>query len=492
MATVTDTEKESRRYRIDPPGSVVSQNFRYHGPGDLVLGVIALVTIFTTVKLTNWIVGAPVTIVLLLLFVHLDEGRMYAIGGTKLLDRHIRHAKRHTLWRAGKKRPKYPLPFKIDQIGDVGDERLALIRNTDKQTISLVIGGDGAEMVGQSIAAQHMYTQMLAEATKIIAATAPGVKTYISWMVRRRPKNMIGQIKSFGNNVLATVLQSTNGDGTGLQHRMQTYARQLLAMVEDSAGDVDMVAVITLQMDRALGGPKGKGVSERELSRMAARKIAEIAVSQFAGAGVANPHALTRKELVVFLRGGWDIVHLNEFHAAQLLDPTAEDIWPDEHVRVYPDHVDIDGSLHAVIRLRANNIPLPIIFRRIFATAVPFVAFTQIAQTISGRSEEAGLERYISAREGVRTHFGIIREGPRARHKAEELERQEETVFEHGFRVFFSYLICVSASDTDELDNYVDALIAATDVLGMRGKRVRGETLLWLSFLSAITGVNYL
>lgn len=519
-----DKPSDLTPFLIPFPERIKSQLFKWHGPGDGVILILAAVAgIISDIRFDQ--VAAVLTVVFILSWlIALDNGRVYQVFGVWWKTRALK-ARRGIIWQAKEGKSKRSASLLRDlEIHFIRSpvDGVPLIHNTRKREDAIVIIGDGARWVSENVANQAAFNRRLARIISSSAAGAPGVRTGVSQMFVRRPPNMFSLASAYGQSVHPKVIEvPTEGDPREIaryQFLHDTFLNQF-ELVSQYANSILMGLVITIRTEGALDRAareesrrrrrrqRGKvededvaqaRLSENDVRRLAITQIAESVISELTEAGVDNPRLMTPIELRAFLRGGWDIVNIGQFQEDCLLDTDAvldpDDTrhWPAQQIRATHRSLEIDGSHHAVIRLRRypSTEVLPVDFRELRTVGARWITITLLGMTTRSSPEYQALDRMIPFYEDLRQIFGSSYEGPKVRRRKERLRERQEQISRSVFKVDASWLIVVSAATADDLEFEVQQVEKKCKAMGLDPKRVTGPIWIWRYFLSAVTGLN--
>jgi hypothetical protein len=253
-----------------------------------------------------------------------------------------------------------------------------------------------------------------------------------------------------------------------------------------------MLVTITIRRDAFLrkAARKGGSMAEDAEERSLIEEIAEVAEDVLAKCEIADPHAYSVMETHEHLRYVWDVQQDDEY--ASWKDEAGADPehsehkyfvkffhWPKKFIRSFRTYCDLDGSLHAILRVVENPDEAdPMSFLEMFAIDVPNVTVALVGKTVKSRRTVRIMERTSRIESVFKDMTGIADDTVAAVDRQERTQSKLESAHRSRFTQLFNVVIVVSATNKRDLKEYVKVAtrqINAAD--GVYTKRVKGSFL---------------
>jgi len=396
------------------------------------------------------------------------------------------------------------VPVDVTEVGDVG-----ILHRRDLGRDAIVITGSGSHIASRDLAGQHQQHAQIAEAFKKVAAV-PGYAVGVSQVYRRRPANLLAHHVVMDESLhpdvaLPEALLKPEAEHSADDKRFLNIRQVMLEheqLIAQYAGEITMAMVFTIKREGVLTtATPDKGLTELQQKRLPIHQVATAAMDSLAAAGVNDLSLLNGDEMQDYVREGWDVADLDDYHLDVARrysgetdhDPTDPIHWPSQRIVVYDDCSLVDNSYTAVIRLRsAPKWALPHTMRQLHGMDVPWVTITQVGETVSSNREYFWLNMAIPIRGDLKEKFGADRNGPRSRNKDEALRQRQIMLDDSGFSQHYSLLIAVSDTDRDRMNHAVEDVLRTCRRLGTNPVRITGEAMQLRALWSATTGMNML
>jgi hypothetical protein len=439
-----------------------------------------------------------------LCWTQLSDGRIYYVAGIKFRNFWI-FVLRHNVWEAEPKHPllakllRAPPIFRRLAINLVGD--LALIYNKKAKTDTLLIGGSGSHNTSFDIYAQARIIERIGEGIKRIAS----VKNYevvVGFVNMRRQSNVRRMLEVYAEHTHWDYLprdpdnpwppeEDLTPEERG-DRNIALVLQDCLASEHDENRTNTMLATITIRRDGLMrkAAKKGGSMADLEEERTLIEEIAEVAESVLMNCGVVDAHAYNFEETHEHLRYIWDVKQDDEYPSWQTYvgdDPEHPDYeyfvkffhWPRKFIRAFKTWCDLDGSLHAVLRLEENPKEAdPMTFLDMFAIDVPNVTVSVVGKTVKSRRTVRILERTTRVEEVFKDSLGVADDTQAAISRNERTQTQLETAHRSRFSQLYNVVVVVSATNRRDLKEYVKVAIRTLHGIdGVYVKRVKGSYL---------------
>lgn len=436
-------------------------------------------------------------------------GRTYQLFLEWLQSQWIKRVRKGVLWESrnhdGPKQRKFygsspPIPHSIHHLPGVG-----LLYNVLVKCDSVVIQARGSNIASVSLKDQYGAVVRAAEWIKQTAAIA-GFRIGISFVSRRRPKNVFPMVDWLTENLHPEVVYPSaerlpEAEQTPRHKRyaaLHENTKQLVGAAKQQTAETTQAVVLTIQRDPALAELfSGKrALVDNKADQLQVLELIAQAVNGLDSWGVEDPHALNPDELYTYLREAWDTTTLDNHRDASADDdyrPLEDGWWPQRRIFVGKDYCQTDDTLHAVIRItgvrewnHANSV------RPLFNPDVRRVSVAVIGEAIKSENEVRFWDRLIPMGHSFDEARGVIYKSQKKTDREEKRAERQHTAYQSGITSNNVILVAVSADTKEELERDVRKVLIHLTVLGMKGKRVTGESRIFPTLWSAVTGASLL
>lgn len=496
--------------------------------------------------------GLVTLIVSLSIVWRFTEGRAYYLffmWWTSLWVSLVRHG---WIWRSTAFREKQgkrqilpqaqPFPFDIYELHDDSKHlRIGTVFNMKSHTDTIVITGSGSDMIALSYEGQRLWIEQLANRVEAIMGEQEGVKIEVSYLLRRRPANLHALFGGFSQDVYPQVITPTGlnkpeAERTPEEQRwinLHLDLQQLVDMASELPEDTLMATLWTISRVGELvkvskkgkhkEGKRAEAIQRQQALRLPVIKLAQSVTSSLRECGIADPEVLDSTALQHFMRESWDITNTRDYHESELLraatqnhpaqTPSEPDRhWPEWYVRAQRKFVNIDGNLHAVVRL--TGMPpwtMGHVVRQVdhtcFADGRPVRNLSRALVSEAGRSvyEYALAGLWLNIREALGDWMSVRRQRPKSQERIARAERQEQAAATNRVLQRFCLLIDVAVPGTtdpadkqglahavEELADAIEAIKTSAKGLGLHPVNVKGTARVLPASITACTGIDML
>jgi hypothetical protein len=484
----------------------LEQDWLYPSDTDYVFLGVFLPLAFMTLALFQGLGLLIVGVAFVGCWFQLLNGRVYyVLGGIKPRNFWNDRILRHNLWEA---EPKHPLLARllrppppnarlaINQVGDLG-----LIYNNSAKTDTLLVGGLGSDIYAHNIHAQARIIERVGDSIKRIASFKK-YEVIVGFVNMRRPSVVREMLSIYDDHIHPAFLprdpvinpwppeedpEEERGD-----QNIAKVMEDVLFIERDVNSRTTMLVTITIRRDAFLrkAARKGGSMAEDAEERSLIEEIAEVAEDALANCEIADPHAFSVMETHEHLRYVWDIHQDDEYAGwkdevgADPEHPEHEYFvkffhWPKQFIRAFRTYCDLDGSLHAILRVVENPDEAdPMSFLEMFAIDVPNVTVALVGKTVKSRRTVRFMERSSRIESVFKDMTGIADDTQAAIEREERTQTKLETAHRSRFTQLFNIVVVVSATNKSDLNNYVKVATRQIHAIdGVYAKRVKGSFL---------------
>lgn len=518
---------------------------------DLVMSGVLLTGTIYVLKMYGALAGLGALLASLFILWRFTEGRTYYLFIMWWANLWVSLGRHGWIWRSSTFRQEQggrqvlpqakPFPFDIYELrDDSANLRVGTIFNKKSFTDTIAVIGSGSDMIALSYEGQQLWIEQLANRVEAIMGEQESVKIEVSYLLRRRPANLHTLYGGFAQDLHPQVI-APSGMAKPEQERteeeqrwvnLHLNLRQLIDVAAEYPEDTMMVTLWTIsrvgELAKAGKSKKGKGIQRRRALRLPVIRLTHSVLSSLHDCGVASPTVLDSTAIQRFLRESWDVTNIRDYHEWEALQaatqtPTEGNIpplppeqtephWPSRYVRAHRKFVDIDGNLHAVLRLTGMPLwTMSHVLRQIdhtcYADGRPVRNLSRALVSEAGNSTYeyllSGL--WLNARETMSDVLSVRRQRPKSQERTARTERQEQAAADNRVLQRFCLLVDVAvpgpanpankqdlAQATEELTDAIEAIQASAKGLGLQPVNVKGAARILAASLTACTGIDLL
>ena len=450
-----------------------------------------------------------------------NDGRSYrlALGHLQAFWRkHVRHnriwtavadGKKHHLSGVGKSRDSRAIPLRVNTL-----RATALLHDDERKGDMIAIIGEGSGFIAGGIPSQFNALNALAGELGRVCAVQ-GFATGVSFIFRRRPLNLTRERQQFDRLIHpdiavpeALLKMARQEPLTALDVRnlrLHNATLEMLEMAVDYTGDVTMALALNIKREKLLARATARNGSifSGQLKRLPLSKVSLIALDGLTSWGVANPTILDKDAMHDYLRGAWDVVHLNDYYRG-LADPEGfeEPIdpgrfhWPQHYIEEYEGYCVMDDTYHAVIRL--TGFPewfLPGMLQELYSNSkVPWRSLALVGDVVSSRREVNTLNYFIPLLESMDESRQIVYKSTAKQDREDSLRAREAHATRAGYTQSYMGFAAVSGGSKDEIDDGIDNTFRVIRSISgnLDGVRIMPPNLQVRAAITATTGKNLL
>jgi hypothetical protein len=447
-----------------------------------------------------YLVGVILGLIALVNLPRRDE-RLYYLPVLKFKDWWLR---RHggVIWHEDQKRSKPVSPFRVVEFGNVG-----LIHTPTKNTVSIVFSALGSPTSALSMHEQKIRQDQLADTIRKMAASVKE-PVQVSFIMLARPEDRHELSVALNNRAEPEVLwpsaldkpESERNDfdrRTLFLHKVQ----QSLSHVLEVSNDVDMAMVVSVKFTDAFRRAlRQETMDTAEFNRQPIVRIMHAALPLLQEMVDGDMQVYDLNAIERYLRKARDVTGLQTFyeevnrrHAANE-QPLLNQHHPQHSIRVGKDHVEIDGTFGATLKIMGfpTENAEPYRAREFYWSTARWHAHTVIGETVHGGLEYNFLQAGSGMLGDVKDLTGVDQTGARAdrhRRKTEDrLSEIDQSVYSQSYNVY----VAVSAATLEELELETHAEMERLMAMGLSPVRVTGESSQYFAYLSATTGIDLL
>lgn len=429
------------------------------------------------------------------------KGKAYSLNRQRTADRSLKKVRKRLEKESSSK--KRTIPLEINPLGEV-----ALIYNRRNKTDSIVFVGDGSSFEGMDMAAQHEFVQKIARILRDVTILHPDYSLSCAWGIMKRPLDRfrfstnlasahhpqaIALALAERENRLEEVVANLPDYITqSLFRRLLIAGRNMLQQIDLSEkldSEVTMFTTWTIRRESLL--TSSESLAEDQVNQLAISNLADTISGELKSIGVENARALDLAGARRFLNGALNVTDIARYYewahrypeaANETITETEERLaeyfdgdisalaeqlqletsphWPQQQIREFKDHLEIDGTFTTTLVLTEHPEYTFPNFRSILSLefdnafrgeGLRWYTITDIGETVSSKAQVNRMNVALPIVEHLTSNFTDM---PQVRSSTEKQHEQRENIYREGYTTDSATLVTVLGSSKEQMEDY--------------------------------------